>query len=57
MIDPVAGSGSSIIAAINTNRSAYGFEIKKNYYKEASRLIEQARFEREAKKSETCVTK
>lgn len=57
VIDPVAGSGSSIIAAINTNRSGYGFEIKKNYYKDATEAIEQARFEREAKVSETCVTK
>jgi len=40
IIDPVAGSGSSLIAAINTGRSAYGFEIKKNFYKEASKLIE-----------------
>lgn len=39
VIDPVAGSGSSILAAINTNRSGYGFEIKKDFYKEASRLI------------------
>jgi site-specific DNA-methyltransferase (adenine-specific) len=41
VIDPVAGSGSSIIAAIQTDRSAYGFEIKKDFYKTASRWIEQ----------------
>jgi site-specific DNA-methyltransferase (adenine-specific) len=41
VIDPVAGSGSSLIAAVNTNRSAYGFEIKKNFYNEASRWIEE----------------
>lgn len=57
VIDPVAGSGSSIIAAINTNRSGYGFEIKKNYHKEALRLIEQAIYSRDAVKAETCVTK
>lgn len=39
VIDPVAGSGSSIIAAINTNRNAYGFEIKKNFYNDALKRI------------------
>lgn len=39
VIDPVAGSGTTLIAAINRKRSAYGFEIKKNFYKEASKLI------------------
>jgi site-specific DNA-methyltransferase (adenine-specific) len=39
VIDPVAGSGSTILAAINCNRSAYGFEIKKNFYNEAIKLI------------------
>ena len=32
MIDPLAGSGSSLIAAHNLNRKAYGFEIKKDFY-------------------------
>lgn len=35
VIDPVAGSGTTLRAAAETNRSAYGFEIKKNFYKEA----------------------
>ena len=35
VIDPVAGSGSTLRAAIEMNRSAYGFEIKKNFYKAA----------------------
>jgi site-specific DNA-methyltransferase (adenine-specific) len=35
VIDPVAGSGSTLLAAIMSNRQAYGFEIKKNFYKEA----------------------
>jgi len=39
VIDPVAGSGTSLIAAIETKRKAYGFEIKKNYYKDAVKLI------------------
>jgi site-specific DNA-methyltransferase (adenine-specific) len=40
VIDPVAGSGTSLIAAINTGRKAYGFEIKKPFFKEAKALIE-----------------
>lgn len=39
VIDPVAGSGTTILAALNTGRSGYGFEIKKNFYKEASSLL------------------
>ena len=39
VIDPVAGSGSTLIAAKNLNRRAYGFEIKKNFYKDALDLI------------------
>lgn len=35
VIDPVAGSGSTLRAAIELNRSAYGFEIKKDFYKDA----------------------
>jgi site-specific DNA-methyltransferase (adenine-specific) len=35
VIDPVAGSGSTLRAAVELNRSAYGFEIKKDFYKEA----------------------
>lgn len=41
VIDPVAGSGSTLLAAINCNREAYGFEIKKDFYKDASRLISE----------------
>jgi site-specific DNA-methyltransferase (adenine-specific) len=40
VIDPVAGSGTTLIAAIELNRKAFGFEIKKNYFKEASELIQ-----------------
>lgn len=35
VIDPCAGSGSTLRAAAMLNRRAYGFEIKKQYYKEA----------------------
>lgn len=33
IIDPVCGSGSSLVASANINRKAYGFEIDKNFYK------------------------
>ena len=39
VIDPCAGSGTSIIAAANLGRKAYGFEIKKNFYQDACNLI------------------
>lgn len=41
VIDPCAGSGSSLIAALELDRKAYGFEIKKNFYKEAQKLIDK----------------
>lgn len=41
VIDPVAGSGSTLVAANNLNRKAYGFEIKKNFYRDAVAWIEK----------------
>jgi len=35
VIDPVAGSGSTLRAAAELNRNSYGFEIKKDFYKDA----------------------
>lgn len=35
VIDPVAGSGSTLRACQELNRSCYGFEIKKDFYREA----------------------
>ena len=42
VIDPVAGSGTSLLAAIELNRKAYGFEIKRNFHRDAMRLINEA---------------
>lgn len=42
VVDPVAGSASTIISAIECGRSAYGFEIKKDFYKKAQKRIEEA---------------
>lgn len=35
VIDPVAGSGSTLRACAELNRSCYGFEIKKDFYKKS----------------------
>lgn len=35
VIDPVAGSGTTLRAAYEIGRNAYGFEIKKDFYSEA----------------------
>jgi site-specific DNA-methyltransferase (adenine-specific) len=43
VIDPCAGSGSTLIAAEEINRKAYGFEIKKDFYTKAKAWIEQKR--------------
>ena len=41
VIDPVAGSGSTLVAAKQLNRNSYGFEIKKDFYKLAKEWVEQ----------------
>ena len=39
VIDPCAGSGTTLLAAAQCGRKAYGFEIKKDFYKEAQTKI------------------
>jgi len=43
VIDPVAGSGSTLIAAENLGRKAHGFEIKKDFHKAATKWLEYNR--------------
>ncbi|EAK4056586.1 site-specific DNA-methyltransferase, partial [Campylobacter coli] len=39
VIDLCAGSGSTLLAATNLNRKAYGFEIKKDFFKSANEIV------------------
>ena len=44
VIDPVAGSGSTLIAAERAGRKGYGFEIKKDFWTKANEwLVEEKR--------------
>lgn len=39
VIDPVAGSGSTLRAAYELNRKAYGFEVDKDFYNQAKDIM------------------
>lgn len=39
VIDPCAGSGSTLLAAAQCGREAYGFEIKKNFCRDANKYV------------------
>jgi site-specific DNA-methyltransferase (adenine-specific) len=39
VIDPVAGSGSTLVAAERLNRKGYGFEIKKEFWTKANQWL------------------
>ncbi len=39
VIDPCAGSGTTLLAAAQCGRKAYGFEIKKKFYADANKII------------------
>lgn len=41
VIDPCAGSGTTLLAAANCGRRAYGFEIKKNFFADAQKLLSE----------------
>jgi site-specific DNA-methyltransferase (adenine-specific) len=41
VIDPVAGSGSTIVAAERLNRKGFGFEIKKDFFTKANNWINE----------------
>lgn len=43
VIDPCAGSGSTLIAALELKRKAYGFEIKKDFHQQATDWINETR--------------
>ena len=39
VIDPCAGSGSTLLAATHIGRPSYGFEIKKDFFKAANERV------------------
>jgi len=49
ILDPFLGSGTTAVAAINTNRHYVGYDISRNYIKLSKARIEKARNEKESK--------
>jgi len=47
VIDPVAGSGSTLVAAVEMKRSSFGFEIKKDFYRDAKSRIDRIKLREE----------
>ena len=43
VIDPVAGSGTTLRAAYELGRSAYGFEVDKSFYEAAREIVDDQR--------------
>jgi site-specific DNA-methyltransferase (adenine-specific) len=43
VIDPVAGSGSTLVAAENLGRVGHGFEIKKDFWMAANKWLEEVK--------------
>ena len=41
VIDPVSGSGTTLLAAAELGRRGFGFEIKKTYYNESIKLLDE----------------
>lgn len=39
VIDPCAGSGSTLLASAQLGRRAYGFEVNKKFYNESNRIV------------------
>lgn len=52
VIDPCAGSGSTLIASRNLKRKSYGFEIEKDFYNKANEWINGLPDEKERKVKE-----
>lgn len=45
VIDPCAGSGTTLLAAMNTGRRSYGFEIKKDFYRASLEMLNARKIE------------
>lgn len=47
VIDPVAGSGSTLVAAERSGRKGYGFEIKKDFWQKANKWLTEEKLMKE----------